>query len=282
MRKTALFLALLLVAASLLISCNNGGKQNTDEPAVESDVIIAKDGKCEYTVVYPDKHTQAEREAAIYIRNALRDFSGAAVNLTTDWTKDEKTSDVKEILVGNTNREESPNESGYDYRVEVLGNKIVVNGKDDNSLYYAVGALVSRYIKNSENSVVKVPKELKIDENVESAQGWMLYAMPVMENVVFGEHSKSVTTAFDSSSAQNGNEYATVQYFSDVLLSEFEDYVEKLESYGFVVDSRTSHEKRHVVSLYRAVAGRQHRYCITLTEAELSLSISQIVPYDAQ
>ena len=282
MRKTALFLALLLVAASLLISCTNGGKQNTDEPAVESDVIIAKDGKCEYTVVYPDKHTPAEREAAIYIRNALRDFSGAAVNLTTDWTKDEKSSDVKEILVGNTNREESPNESGSDYRVEVLGNKIVVNGKDDNSLYYAVGAFVSRYIKNSENSVVKVPKELKIDENVESAQGWMLYAMPVMENVVFGEHSKSVTTAFDSSSAQDGNEYATVQYFSDVLLSEFEDYVEKLESYGFVVDSRTSHEKRHVVSLYRAVAGRQHRYCITLTEAELSLSISQIVPYDAQ
>lgn len=284
MRKTALFLVFVMIV-SVLVSCKGKTAYKDPQDVKEPVLALAQDGKCEYVIVYPDQYQEAERIVAMYIRDVIEHYSGATVEIKTDWVKDESEIDpnAKEILVGNTNRQESA-EAVSPITAKLSGNKIVIKGVDDNCIYYAAGAFVSRHIKNSVDGVVYVPKDLCIEENAESVDGWMLYAMPVIDGVDVTEKGKewdmSVTERYNPSGNFTGKEYATLQFITDVELSQFEAYIEKLESYGYVVDSRTESDQRYVVSLFRACAGRDHRYCLTLDGSRLS--ISQIVPFKVQ
>ena len=279
MNKTALFLALVLMLSSVLLSCKDKKRTDKIDDTEENKVVIAENGKCNYKVIYPDQCAPWEKEVALYIRDTLEYYSGSDVEIATDWvlSKDEIDPNTKEILVGNTNRQESQDVE-KSITVAAHDNKIVVRGITRNSMYYAAGIFVSQYIKNSENMLVSIPENLCVEETVEKADGWALDAMPVMDGVKFGAYWRtSVTQCYKPDGYYMGKEYATVQYFDNVQPPQIDEYVKKLEYYGFIVDSKMSYENGQVVSLYLACAGRRHRYSLALTGTRLT--ISQTVPY---
>lgn len=279
MKKTALFLALVLMLSSVLLSCKDKKRTDKIDDTEENKVVIAENGKCNYKVIYPDQCAPWEKEVALYIRDTIEYYSGSDVEIATDWVlnKDEIDPNTKEILVGNTNRQESQDVE-KSITVAAHDNKIVVRGITQSSMYYAAGIFVTRYIKNSENMRVSIPENLCVEDIVERPDGWTLYAMPAMDGVEFGKVlDSSRPKCYKPDGYSMGNEYVRVQNFDNVQQSQIDKYVEKLEGYGFIVDSRISYENTQVVSLYLASAGRQHRYCLTLTGTRLT--ISQTVPY---
>ena len=280
MKKTFLVILAILLVLPLAVSCTE--KKINDENSVNYEVI-AENQKCNYMIILPDKSSEAEKNCAMYVRDIISHYSGAAVELVSDWlAKKEDNLKSKEILIGNTNREQSAVAFDGDYVAKINGEKIVLNAKDENSLYFAVGMFVTKHIKNSENSVVKIPGDLKIEGTVPKADGWMLYAMPALEGVEYGEHSKSQTKMFSESGKASGSEYATVQYFSNATKEVVDKYIEALEEYGFVADSKIDHNGVYTVLLFRACAGREHRYTLILNVSTKELKISQSVPFDAQ
>lgn len=143
-RLACLALAILL----LLTSCARGEDElvTTDPdsgagtaPSSETpqDTTTAAPGlslDAGYSIVRPDESTGQETEALGVIRDAMK-AAGFNVGVKTDWLntrKDEKPGEY-EILIGETNREESRTAlaelaSMYDYTVRVVGNKVVVVG----------------------------------------------------------------------------------------------------------------------------------------------------------
>lgn len=279
MKRIALILLALLTVLSLFVSCQ---KQPEKVESGEKELVIAENGKCNFKVIYPDKATAAEKNSATYIKNILLHYSGANVEIATDWSKDpnEDHDDVSEILVGNTNRSASKNALDCDYIAKVDGNKIVLNGKDEKSLYLAVGIFATQYIKNTENSTVKIPSDLALEGVNANKDGWMLYAIPAFDAAKPLDYSKSVTDAVDLSSSKEFKEYATVQYFSGVDQNAIKAYVEYLEGMGFVLNSQIDNDQMYCVSLFCAPAGRENRFTLMLNKDNGQFSISQIVPFD--
>ena len=252
MKKTALFLAFVLMLSAVLLSCSGKKTNKKEEDPEENNIVIAENGKCNYKIIYPDNPAPWEKEVALYIRDTIEYYSGSDVEIATDWalSKDEIDPNTKEILVGNTNRQESQDVK-KSITVAAHDNKIVVRGITRNSMYYAAGIFVSQYIKNSENMLVSIPKNLCVEETVEKADGWALDAMPVMDGVEFGALTaynvhirQGIAILIDIDSLIDGNltfqlfirsevhKYFVLQTFSRIG-SEFRSVFDIVGVYGF-------------------------------------------------
>jgi len=105
MKKTLLVILAILMVLPLAVSCTE--KKINDENSVNYEVI-AENQKCNYMIILPDKSSEAEKNCAMYVRDIISHYSGASVELMSDWlAKKEDNLKSKEILIGNTNREQS-------------------------------------------------------------------------------------------------------------------------------------------------------------------------------
>lgn len=140
MRRTTKAVAVFLLLASFVLAALVGctGGDGGQEGNVEADRIIKiNDG---YVVIRPENATDAEKSAALAVRNALID-----VGYKTNMSGDGEESSEYEILVGNTNRPESAEAAEKlgeaVWSISAIGSKVVVVGKSDQALAKAADRL---------------------------------------------------------------------------------------------------------------------------------------------
>lgn len=157
---TKKILALILAAVALtalLPSCSGeGSAADGDKNAASGEpVAVVSGGATEYVVVRSDIYDSANVivQSAVALRNAISAVTGADMAIKTDWDGSEDNTLRREILVGDTNRQESADalselEDGQ-FVVKVCGDgtKIVVTGKTERTTEYAVRYFLNTYLK---------------------------------------------------------------------------------------------------------------------------------------
>jgi len=144
MKNTRIFIALIAVIALMLcfVSC-----QKNDVPPVtntppasdtEPELVIDAETLAKYTIVRRDEATKEEKNAATTLATDMEAAFGVKLTVVSDF----ETATEYEILVGETNRDESA--ASYDglkyndYRISAKGSKIVIAAGCDESLVQAV------------------------------------------------------------------------------------------------------------------------------------------------
>ena len=159
MKKIFFILALALLMASLLCACTTNGNEgdtsqatddptssvtesgsNPDGPEVPENklVIVDKDGKCDYTIIRPQK-------AGSDILSAMRELRAALSAIGTKPGLDTDTAKVNlseyEILIGSTRYEDTtvpiPGKDyleNDDYIISVIGTRVVIRGGSEKSV----------------------------------------------------------------------------------------------------------------------------------------------------
>ena len=156
-------IALILVLASMLALCACGGgsrKKNGSESG--SDIsLLDKEGKSRFTIVINTKADKKINDVAVLLANDLRKKAGGIYRVANASSIDED-KNAYEFLLGSTGREESKalaeGIAENEYRVKVIGRKVVVVGGSDIALSRGIGELIAaiNYEKKS------VPKSLNI------------------------------------------------------------------------------------------------------------------------
>ncbi len=169
MKRTICLLLTLLLTLSAFASCKPGGgtEDGTDEgtlpPEDENAMLVIGGGTCAYTVVRAENAKDFEVEAAVELRNLLRDTFLVDVEIGTDFIMRGQEMDpaAKEILIGNTNREESVR--GYEglgkdeYRIVTGENRIAICGGSERALRQGMDVFFGKYA-DLEAKSFSVPK----------------------------------------------------------------------------------------------------------------------------
>jgi len=160
-RYTSLFLALCMILT--LIACTAEiPEETTAEPVITEPEVtepieevvetfdIIKDGKSLFTIIRPEKATQANIRAAVMINNHIKD-NGVESKLS-DWG--DKTGEVPEILVGKTKYFPEDALEGIDimalgmdgFVIKHYGNKILIVGNNDTALFDAAEYFIANFL----------------------------------------------------------------------------------------------------------------------------------------
>ena len=153
--KKIISLCLTFCLVLALVGC--GSK----EPEASKLSIFAEDGgkKIAYTVIRAKNSSAQIDDAAKKIRSSLKAGFGGTVKMTYDETVEDFDGNL-EILIGNTNREETQKakevlknnrESYYlDFIIKVIGDKIVIYSENEAMLIKAVDYFAETYCKDEE------------------------------------------------------------------------------------------------------------------------------------
>ena len=180
-----ILLSLALLCPLLLSACQKTAEPTLDtsestdateaatEKTEDGPLVLAKDGKSEYTIIRPTKYSDVLLSAVSRLYQSFQSSVGTSVVSKTDsYKKDEVAdADAKEILIGNTNRPESAqvlSELGNnDFLIKAVGNKIVIVAKSDALLIHAVQCFIDEYVASAESTKeVLVARDLvRIGEN---------------------------------------------------------------------------------------------------------------------
>lgn len=116
-----------------------GDPPDEDVPMLD----IIKDGVTNYVVIRPDQCDASLKTSASLLQRALKAIGNVKdFPIKTDY----EAATSYEILLGNTNRPESADVAtrlgDNDYRIEVVGEKLVIVGRDDTAIAYGVRYLL--------------------------------------------------------------------------------------------------------------------------------------------
>ena len=142
-------------------SGNNQGSET--DPVIETDppkdpLQLTEGDTCKYTIVRPMNAGDAIKNASVNIKNALSEaIGGNAVSISEDFLASNMKPGEFEILVGNTNREESAKAiegfKYFDYAIVIEGSKLVINGRDEAMVAEAVKHFISM-IEAAEGDII--------------------------------------------------------------------------------------------------------------------------------
>jgi len=140
MKKTGIFIALLAVIALMLcfVSCKKDVPPVTNTPPADPEFVLDAESLANYTIVRRDEATAEEKSAATTLAADIEAAFGVKLTVVSDF----EAATEHEILVGETNREESA--ASYDglkyndYRISAKGSKIVIAAGCGESLVQAV------------------------------------------------------------------------------------------------------------------------------------------------
>ena len=161
LRIAAVLLVMCLICVSLLSACAGSGSQpgptdttagtdngtETDAPSGETDLTLFTSGDA-YRIVYPQAPTEALKAMVTELSNAAKAVTGKKPTACSDNTaKNPETG--KEILIGPTGRAESlavaERLPAVGYRIEQVGEKLVLQATDDTMLGKAVRLLMEEW-----------------------------------------------------------------------------------------------------------------------------------------
>ncbi len=147
-RFIALFLCLAMVVGAV------GCTTTTTKVITDAD-IVGSDGRFLYTVVYADGISDLILDEARNLSSQLRETFDIRVDRGSDVKIAEPETEAYEILIGNTDREESKTALDYlngtrlntekDYLIKVMGEKIVIVANTDEVLAQAVRYFTTTY-----------------------------------------------------------------------------------------------------------------------------------------
>ena len=142
-------IAVLLLCALCVAGFFGCGKTEpsgtpTDTTGTEEkipDVSLLENGAFTYRLIRSDSGKGNATEVCATLKKALRTVTGAEIEILTDFENRESNDDIREILVGSTNRAASVDAMNglraNEYVVRVTGNKIVIAGGSDEMLTMA-------------------------------------------------------------------------------------------------------------------------------------------------
>ncbi|MBR2293729.1 MAG: MBL fold metallo-hydrolase [Clostridia bacterium] len=176
------FLCALLALVTLLTACGKKDETPADTtPAdttgvVEDNSLLAlvKNKEFKVNIIYPEEATSGESTAAISIYNLLKNTYGGMPTLKDDFIIPGQNHDeaAVEILVGNTNYAESQEALSTmqysEWAVKVVGNKILVLARLDESIKEAGRALRDYLISKKTEDSLYVERSLAYSGNVDS------------------------------------------------------------------------------------------------------------------
>jgi endonuclease/exonuclease/phosphatase family metal-dependent hydrolase len=166
MRRAVVFLLAAVILLAGLAGCVADGNKPNDsgtemETTTQSQIynIIISD-LANYSVVRPEVAGEDEKKATMLVWNAIKEISDK-VEIKDDFVKEgfsEFTPGEYEILVGNTNREETVGFlSGLradDYGYRLIGKKLVIAGHSEANTYRAAVMFVENVVKQRGDSDV--------------------------------------------------------------------------------------------------------------------------------
>ncbi len=162
MKKIIAFI-LVLTSMFTICSCGNGDKKKSGSDTGIS--LLDKDGKARFTIISSFNVASNVKSATLFLSTELRKNIGESFRVTNSATvKDDK--NTYEFLIGDTGREESAalaeGIAENEYRIKVMGNKVVAVGGSDTALSRAIGELIAsiNYEKKS------IPKSLNIVKTI--------------------------------------------------------------------------------------------------------------------
>ena len=169
-------LLLGLVLLPGIVACGNTTDPSSEVPSEtipENLVPIVERGqKTKYVVMRSDlDSTSAEKDAAVNIRVAINSGLQTELAIKTDWTKDKNAdfSDLKEILVGATNRPESVAAkealSEKEFVIKMDGNKLVIIGYDADGTFAAAAYFITEILKYDADTKTCSLDKLELPEN---------------------------------------------------------------------------------------------------------------------
>ena len=144
--RTILLWMLLLTTLVFAVACGEKEDKNSEETQpVDIGALVAGDGESVFTIVYPTKWTDEEFSSAKKLEDALKSQYKSAPALKNDSA--EAVDGAYEILIGNTNRAESAkaveNLNEYGWTICVIGNRIVINAKNNLMIMDAVNHFIT-------------------------------------------------------------------------------------------------------------------------------------------
>ncbi len=119
--------------------------------------LFNEDGTFRYTVIRPERNDVKINKAAAQLRVTMQEIFNTEVEISDDWVSrditEEEIAGYYEILIGNTNRPESKQVletmEDYTYKIQVVGNKIVLAGKSEKAILLAVECFTNTYLKDT-------------------------------------------------------------------------------------------------------------------------------------
>ncbi|MBQ9080631.1 MAG: endonuclease/exonuclease/phosphatase family protein [Clostridia bacterium] len=159
--KALLALALVLLT---LVSCAPNTPDNVDGTTTEQvttvpyvdNSLVLFDANTSYTVIRAEETNSEIKDIAADIRNKLDELVDGTVKISTDWLKKgvEPDPNALEILVANTNREESIatlEDIAYsDYAVRIMGKKVVIAAHNAENLQKAADHFINILVKDGD------------------------------------------------------------------------------------------------------------------------------------
>ena len=182
----------MLMLASLFVACKStgngnessneiGGESNvggesstpaesTEPPKPEASIDLVSGGVTAYTVVRSSIASSKATNISVKLKNAIEEISDG-VRIKEDYLLGNAKPDEFEILLGNTNREESAEVLAkikyHDFKIELIGSKIVIAAHNDDSLADAVDYFIENILNLCANGELKfsTTQEYKYDHS---------------------------------------------------------------------------------------------------------------------
>jgi len=132
-----------------------GSETETDvqtEPGI-APLKLVENGKSDYVLVYPNGASNVVLSAVDFLRSSIEAATGIHLTDKSDNLRGKPAHDPNEkaILLGNTNYDESKEVfdtlGRFEYKIEQVGNKMVIAATDDSSLLTAVNYYVAHLLK---------------------------------------------------------------------------------------------------------------------------------------
>lgn len=173
MKKTLKFLLLLVLSLSFCMPVVSCGKKEGDTSLKDTDIILAENGKTEYTIVISEDASASESYAAQLLQKQFEAATGATLSIGSDKGA-ALDKNAKILSVGNTSVLESSgltlgkdelNEDGF--KIRRYGNTVVMGGYNGRGTIYSVQEFLNAqfgyevyasdevYIETAETSMLK-------------------------------------------------------------------------------------------------------------------------------
>jgi len=174
-KKLALLVSILILALTVFISCGGDTEEITTEAPAESTAVprevytVAAAGVTDYTVIRPDGIATEALQAAMNLRLAVKEKYGADLSILGDSSDNKEendpvtsSEDVREILIGNTNRAETRAvaeefaDMKYGFAIKAVNGKIVIWGSDGSALACGINYFTQNLLSDG---ALKIEKE---------------------------------------------------------------------------------------------------------------------------
>jgi len=158
MKKLVIILMILTALVALLVSC--GDKEPAETTTEAKLVAVMTDTASSYTAVYPLSYSfnTYKGEAVKYFEELVKENSGGAIAIKSDFLAGEEAAGSYEILLGATNRPESIEAMKTlrrdDYLIGFVNGKLCAIGGSDEASAKAIRHFATMFFSKTQNDLV--------------------------------------------------------------------------------------------------------------------------------